>query len=161
MKAEHREPAPAAPVVDLMAALEKSAAEARERRGEPGPDAAGSTVHKVPKPKKTAATMKTVVKETAGQEDPGEEDVAGSVSPGTPDGRALARRRGVVHPSEGGCGEPGGVPRTGQVCMVGKALATWSEALRPEPSASADEGATGRPGSGGEVARWRGVRLSP
>ena len=69
-KAEHREPtapageeAPAAPVVDLMAALEASVAKAREARGETsGPPA---TVHELPKPKKkTAAAKKAPAKKT-------------------------------------------------------------------------------------------------
>ncbi|MDV9192296.1 hypothetical protein R6L23_29515 [Streptomyces sp. SR27] len=71
-KAEHREPAPAegeakeaAPVVDLMAALEKSVADARERRGEAGGGAA--TVHEMPakpKKKKTPAKKAPVKKAT-------------------------------------------------------------------------------------------------
>ncbi|MFE6788119.1 Ku protein [Streptomyces sp. NPDC057680] len=71
-KAEHRPPKPAegeekeaAPVVDLMAALEKSVADARERRG----DTAGSgeaTVHEMPaKPKKKTAAKKATAKKTA------------------------------------------------------------------------------------------------
>ncbi|MEU7297050.1 hypothetical protein AB0A76_28250 [Streptomyces exfoliatus] len=69
--AEHRtpkpvaeSPEPAGQVVDLMAALEKSVAEARERRGETGPaDGAEATVHDMPKPKKTTA-KKTTPKKT-------------------------------------------------------------------------------------------------
>ncbi|MFD7570563.1 hypothetical protein ACFV6U_08560 [Streptomyces sp. NPDC059810] len=71
-KAEHRAPKPAegeekapAPVVDLMAALEKSVADARERRGE---SAGGgeATVHEMPaKPKKKSAAKKATVKKTA------------------------------------------------------------------------------------------------
>ncbi|MFF9070686.1 Ku protein [Streptomyces sp. NPDC014891] len=67
-KAEHRQPAApeaergeAAPVVDLMAALEASVAKAKESRGESGGPA---TVHEMPKPKKTAA-KKTTAKKTA------------------------------------------------------------------------------------------------
>ncbi|MFD3729478.1 Ku protein [Streptomyces sp. NPDC058671] len=70
-KAEHRKPTPAggeeaatAPVVDLMAALEKSVADARKARGETGPDdGAEATVHEMPTPKKTAA-KKTTAKKT-------------------------------------------------------------------------------------------------
>jgi len=69
-KAEHRAPkpaegeaAPAGQVVDLMAALEKSVAEARERRGETGGGEA--TVHDMPKPKKKAAAKKAPAKKTA------------------------------------------------------------------------------------------------
>ncbi|MFE7547047.1 non-homologous end joining protein Ku [Streptomyces gardneri] len=71
-KAEHRAPAPvageeskAAPVVDLMAALEASVARAKESRGETAGEA---TVHEMPKPKKkTAATAakKATAKKTA------------------------------------------------------------------------------------------------
>ncbi len=69
-KAEHRAPQPVAEshepvgkVVDLMAALEKSVAEARERRGET--DSGGeATVHEMPKPKKAAA-KKTAPKKTS------------------------------------------------------------------------------------------------
>ncbi|RSS57456.1 Ku protein [Streptomyces sp. WAC01280] len=66
-KAEHRAPKPAEGeeaaagpvVVDLMAALEKSVAEARERRGETsGRDRGEATVHEMPKPKKKAAAKK-------------------------------------------------------------------------------------------------------
>lgn len=75
-KAEHREPrqvegeaAPAGQVVDLMAALEASVAEARERRGEAPAGGSEATVHKMPKPKKTAAkktaAKKTTAKKTA------------------------------------------------------------------------------------------------
>lgn len=71
-KAEHRAPKPAggeekeaAPVVDLMAALEKSVADARERRGET-PAGGEATVHTMPKPKKkTAAKKATPAKKTA------------------------------------------------------------------------------------------------
>ena len=70
-KAEHRAPKPAegeaepaaGQVVDLMAALEKSVAEARERRGETGGGEA--TVHDMPKPKKKAAAKKAPAKKTA------------------------------------------------------------------------------------------------
>ncbi|MFJ5142764.1 Ku protein [Streptomyces sp. NPDC088707] len=70
-KAEHRAPKPtegeekaAAPVVDLMAALEKSVADARERRGESGGGEA--TVHEMPaKPKKKTAAKKTTRRKTA------------------------------------------------------------------------------------------------
>ncbi|MFF8604106.1 Ku protein [Streptomyces sp. NPDC015232] len=69
-KAEHRQPAPvagggaeAAPVVDLMAALEASVTKARESRGETGTLSAG-TVHEMPKPKKTAAAKKAPAKKT-------------------------------------------------------------------------------------------------
>ncbi|MFD7978782.1 Ku protein [Streptomyces sp. NPDC059071] len=62
-KAEHRAPAPvaggeaeAAPVVDLMAALQASVAKAKEARGETGGPA---TVHEMPAPKKKAAAKKT------------------------------------------------------------------------------------------------------
>ncbi|MFE6713864.1 Ku protein [Streptomyces sp. NPDC057695] len=68
-KAEHRAPAApeaergeAAPVVDLMAALEASVAKAKESRGESGGPA---TVHEMPKPKKTAAAKKTAAKKTS------------------------------------------------------------------------------------------------
>ncbi|MFF3843465.1 Ku protein [Streptomyces sp. NPDC001930] len=71
-RSEHRAPKPAegeekapAPVVDLMAALEKSVADARERRG----DTAGggeATVHEMPaKPKKKTAAKKATAKKTA------------------------------------------------------------------------------------------------
>ncbi|MFI8769402.1 Ku protein [Streptomyces sp. NPDC053792] len=67
-KAEHREPAapegeeaPAAPVVDLMAALEASVAKAKEARGET-PAGGEATVHEMPKPKKKAAAKKTSAK---------------------------------------------------------------------------------------------------
>ncbi|MGA5192695.1 hypothetical protein [Streptomyces exfoliatus] len=61
-KAEHRTPQPGAEAhqsagqaVDLMAALEKSIAEARERRGKTGPaDRAEATVHEMPKPRRAA-----------------------------------------------------------------------------------------------------------
>ncbi|MFJ6354822.1 Ku protein [Streptomyces sp. NPDC092046] len=69
-KAEHRTPAlvegeeaPAAPVVDLMAALEASVAKAREDRGE-----TPATVHTMPKNKartKKAPAKKTAAKKTA------------------------------------------------------------------------------------------------
>ncbi|MFE5709641.1 hypothetical protein ACFQ7J_02255 [Streptomyces sp. NPDC056501] len=74
VKAEHRAPKPAEGeeaaagpvVVNLMAALEKSVAEARERRGETGSGAgAEATVHEMPKPKKTAAKKTTVKKAAA------------------------------------------------------------------------------------------------
>ncbi|MEV4942831.1 Ku protein [Streptomyces zaomyceticus] len=73
-KAEHRTPAPpageekaAAPVVDLMAALEKSVADTRERRSE---SAGGgeATVHEMPakpKKKKKTAAKKATAKKTA------------------------------------------------------------------------------------------------
>ncbi|MFG2840798.1 Ku protein [Streptomyces zaomyceticus] len=70
-KAEHRAPKAAegeekapAPVVDLMAALEKSVADARERRGE---SAGGgeATVREMPKPKKKTAAKKATAKKTA------------------------------------------------------------------------------------------------
>ncbi|MGW2305884.1 hypothetical protein [Streptomyces sp. NPDC001809] len=68
-KAEHREPAApeaehgeAAPVVDLMAALEASVAKAKEGRGEGGGSA---TVHELPKPKKKTAAKKTAAKKAA------------------------------------------------------------------------------------------------
>ncbi|MFC8766006.1 hypothetical protein ACFUAG_35605 [Streptomyces sp. NPDC057193] len=69
-KAEHRAPkpveaeaAPAGQVVDLMAALEASVADARERRGETsGGDA---TVHEMPTPKKKTPAKKTPAKKTA------------------------------------------------------------------------------------------------
>ncbi|MFE9045965.1 hypothetical protein ACFYOG_34355 [Streptomyces sp. NPDC007818] len=71
-KAEHREPraiegkaAPAGQVVDLMAALEASVAEARERRGEPTGHSGAATVHELPKQKKTAAKKTTTKKATA------------------------------------------------------------------------------------------------
>ncbi|MET9726186.1 hypothetical protein [Streptomyces zaomyceticus] len=55
---------PAAPVVDLMAALEKSVADARERRGETAGGEA--TVHEMPaKPKKKTAAKKATAKKTA------------------------------------------------------------------------------------------------
>lgn len=71
-KAEHRTPKPAggeekeaAPVVDLMAALEKSVVDARERRGETV-GSGEATVHTMPKPKKKAALKKaTPAKKTA------------------------------------------------------------------------------------------------
>ncbi|GAA3044173.1 Ku protein [Streptomyces roseofulvus] len=70
-KAEHREPrpvageeAPAGQVVDLMAALEASVAEARERRGEAPAGGGEATVHEMPKPKKAPA-KKTAAKKTA------------------------------------------------------------------------------------------------
>ncbi|WP_055599653.1 Ku protein [Streptomyces aureus] len=71
-KAEQREPAPAegeakeaAPVVDLMAALEKSVADARERRGATS-GGGEATVHEMPaKPKKKAAAKKAPAKKTA------------------------------------------------------------------------------------------------
>ncbi|MFD3570890.1 hypothetical protein [Streptomyces sp. NPDC058667] len=57
--------APAGQVVDLMAALEKSVAEARERRGEaPAAGGAEATVHDLPKPEKKTAAKKTAVKKT-------------------------------------------------------------------------------------------------
>ncbi|MFF1511940.1 Ku protein [Streptomyces sp. NPDC058326] len=69
-KAEHRTPKPVAEghepagqVVDLMAALEKSVAEARERRGESG-GGGEATVHDMPAPKKTSA-KKAAAKKTA------------------------------------------------------------------------------------------------
>ncbi|MEE1813762.1 Ku protein, partial [Streptomyces sp. SP18ES09] len=55
------EEAPTAPVVDLMAALEASVAEARKARGESGPPA---TVHEMPKPKKKPAAKKAPAKKT-------------------------------------------------------------------------------------------------
>ncbi|MFF6888606.1 Ku protein [Streptomyces sp. NPDC012421] len=71
-KAEHREPraiegeaAPAGQVVDLMAALEASVAEARERRGEATGHSGEATVHELPKQKKTAAKKTTAKKATA------------------------------------------------------------------------------------------------
>ncbi|MEV6357950.1 Ku protein [Streptomyces hydrogenans] len=71
-KAEHREPravegeaAPAGQVVDLMAALEASVAEARERRGEAPEGGGAATVHEMPKPKRTAAAKKTAARKTA------------------------------------------------------------------------------------------------
>ncbi|MFI9297556.1 non-homologous end joining protein Ku [Streptomyces gardneri] len=75
-KAEHRAPKPAEGeaaaagpvVVDLMAALEKSVAEARERRGETGGGEA--TVHEMPKPKKKAAAKKAPAKKTAAKKAP-------------------------------------------------------------------------------------------
>ncbi|MFH8582517.1 hypothetical protein [Streptomyces zaomyceticus] len=71
-KAEHRAPTPttgeektAAPVVDLMAALEKSVADARERRGESS-GGSEATVHEMPaKPKKKTAAKKATAKKTA------------------------------------------------------------------------------------------------
>ncbi|MFD9240658.1 Ku protein [Streptomyces sp. NPDC059556] len=70
-KAEHRAPKRSegeeradAPVVDLMAALEKSVADARERRGETSGGAA--TVHQMPaKPKKKTPAKKTAAKKAA------------------------------------------------------------------------------------------------
>ncbi|MGW0121711.1 non-homologous end joining protein Ku [Streptomyces sp. NPDC003327] len=68
-KAEHREPRSvegeekAAPVVDLMAALEASVAKAREGRGET-PAGGEATVHEMPKPKKAAAKKTTAKKTT-------------------------------------------------------------------------------------------------
>ncbi|MFF2306037.1 Ku protein [Streptomyces sp. NPDC058128] len=70
-KAEHRTPKPAegeekaaAPVVDLMAALEASVAKAKESRGETGGGEA--TVHEMPaKPKKKTPAKKTTAKKTA------------------------------------------------------------------------------------------------
>ncbi|MFC8766029.1 Ku protein [Streptomyces sp. NPDC057193] len=69
-KAEHRAPkpveeeaAPAGQVVDLMAALEASVADARERRGETSGGEA--TVHEMPTPKKKTAAKKTPEKKTA------------------------------------------------------------------------------------------------
>ncbi|MFD4392608.1 Ku protein [Streptomyces sp. NPDC058495] len=78
-KAEDREPraiegkgAPAGQVVDLMAALEASVAEARERRGEPPEGGGGeATVHEMPKPKKkAAAAKKTAAKKTTAKKAP-------------------------------------------------------------------------------------------
>ncbi|MFB6529806.1 Ku protein [Streptomyces sp. NPDC056399] len=71
-KAEHRAPRPtegeekeAALVVDLMAALEQSVADARERRGETG-EGGEATVHTMPKPKKKGAAKKAApAKKTA------------------------------------------------------------------------------------------------
>ncbi|MFF8840520.1 Ku protein [Streptomyces sp. NPDC015130] len=72
-KAEHRAPKPAAgeesmaaPVVDLMAALEASVAKAKESRGET-PPGGEATVHEMPKPKKKApsAAKKTPAKKSA------------------------------------------------------------------------------------------------
>ncbi|MFE5913966.1 hypothetical protein ACFQ6B_33455 [Streptomyces wedmorensis] len=67
-KAEHREPAPAdgeekaaAPVVDLMTALEASVAKAKEARGETADDA---PVHEIPT-KKAPAAKKAPAKKTA------------------------------------------------------------------------------------------------
>ncbi|MFB7609946.1 non-homologous end joining protein Ku [Streptomyces gardneri] len=76
-KAEHRAPKPAEGeeaaagpvVVDLMAALEKSVAEARERRGETG-NKGEATVHEMPKPKKRAAAKKALAKKTAAKKAP-------------------------------------------------------------------------------------------
>ncbi|MEV7372971.1 Ku protein [Streptomyces sp. NPDC090301] len=72
-KAEHRAPKPAggeeresAPVVDLMAALEKSVADARERRGEGPAGGSGATVHEMlTKPKRTTAKKTTAKKAPA------------------------------------------------------------------------------------------------
>ncbi|MFF9150509.1 Ku protein [Streptomyces sp. NPDC014861] len=71
-KAEHREPrqvegeeAPAGQVVDLMAALEASVAEARERRGEAPAGGGEATVHELPKPKKRAPAKKSAAKKPA------------------------------------------------------------------------------------------------
>ncbi|MEU6934442.1 Ku protein [Streptomyces sp. NPDC046374] len=68
-KAEHRAPAPvageeapAAPVVDLMAALEASVAKARETRRESG---GPGTVHEMPKPAKKTAAKTTPAKKTS------------------------------------------------------------------------------------------------
>ena len=73
-KAEHRRPAPiaseeapSAPVVDLMAALQASVAQAKEARGETGGPA---TVHEMPKPKKKAAAKKTTAKKAAAKKAP-------------------------------------------------------------------------------------------
>ncbi|MFJ2058185.1 hypothetical protein ACIOMM_19850 [Streptomyces sp. NPDC087908] len=70
-RAKHREPAapageeaPAAPVVDLMAALEASVAKAKEARGET-PAGAEATVHEMPKPKKKTTVKKAPAKKTA------------------------------------------------------------------------------------------------
>ncbi|WP_055601887.1 hypothetical protein [Streptomyces aureus] len=70
-KAEHRaskpaegEEKPATPVVDLMAALDKSVADARERRGETS-GGGEATVHEMPKPQKKTATRKAPAKKTA------------------------------------------------------------------------------------------------
>ncbi|MEU2117930.1 hypothetical protein ABZ567_20270 [Streptomyces sp. NPDC016459] len=67
-KAEHRalkpvdgEAAPAGQVVDLMAGLEKSVADARERRGETG-DGGEATVHDLPAPKKKTPAKKAPAK---------------------------------------------------------------------------------------------------
>ncbi|MFI8962033.1 Ku protein [Streptomyces sp. NPDC053493] len=72
-KAEHRAPKlvageepEAAPVVDLMAALEASVAKAKESRGETGGPA---TVHEMPKPKKATA-KKTPAKKQAAKKAP-------------------------------------------------------------------------------------------
>ncbi|MFJ7990264.1 Ku protein [Streptomyces sp. NPDC096351] len=81
-KAEHRAPKPAgsedaapAQVVDLMAALEKSVADARERRGEAPAGGGKATVHEMPaNPKKTAA------KKTAAKKAPAKKSAAKKVA---------------------------------------------------------------------------------
>ncbi|MCX5232985.1 hypothetical protein [Streptomyces sp. NBC_00233] len=67
-KAEHRAPKPAegeeeptAPVVDLMAALEKSVADAREHRGKTA-DGGEATVHEMPAKPKKKKKKKTAAK---------------------------------------------------------------------------------------------------
>ncbi|MFJ8076607.1 Ku protein [Streptomyces sp. NPDC096176] len=80
-KAEGKQPAPAAEepeaggqVVDLMAALNASVAQARESRGE----GEHATVHEMPEPKKAAkkAAKKTPAKKTAAKKTPAKETAA-------------------------------------------------------------------------------------
>lgn len=71
-RAEHRAPRPveaepaAAPVIDLMAALEASVAEAKQRRGEtPAGGGGEATVHEMPAPAKKTTARKTTKKAPA------------------------------------------------------------------------------------------------
>jgi DNA end-binding protein Ku len=70
-RAEHRAPRPvaaepaSAPVIDLMAALEASVAEAKERRGETPAGGREATVHEMPAPAKKTTAKKTTKKAPA------------------------------------------------------------------------------------------------